>query len=70
MERRIGEIFKFNGKNLQCVEDDSNIACLNCVFFIKKFNIEEDNCENKDMLCISFERKDDKNVKFIDIKED
>ncbi len=70
MERKIGEIFGFEGKKIKCVEDDGKIVCFDCIFFIKKTNTEEDNCENKNMLCISFERKDDKNVKFIEIKED
>lgn len=69
-EIKLGEVFELKGKKVKVVEDIEGIACCNCVFFIEKFDLNKDNCENKDMLCMCIERKDDKNVKFIEVKED
>ena len=33
MERKIGEIFEYNGEWYQCVEDTERISCTNCCFY-------------------------------------
>ena len=65
MERKIGEIFEYEGKKLQVIEDPFD-ACDGCYFD------KEKNC--RDLLdirgkCGSFEREDKHYVSFIEFKD-
>ena len=33
MERKIGEVFEYNGEWYQCIEDTERISCINCCFY-------------------------------------
>ena len=62
MERRIGEVFEFNGVKLKTVRDDLQIPCLVCYFHKVRGFCHE-------MNCIKSERTDNESVIFKEIKE-
>ena len=63
MERKIGEIFEFNGVKLQVVKGfDCGIESDSC-YFLDDFN----NCNPAE--CFAITRKDRTSVKFIKIKD-
>ena len=61
MERKIGEIFEYNGEWYQCVEGND---CVNCVFidYCKSHSKEER--DSAIGLCVSFDRNDGMHVIF------
>lgn len=61
MERKIGEIFEYNGEWYQCVEGND---CANCVFidYCKSHSKEER--DSAIGLCVSFDRNDGRHVIF------
>ena len=63
MERKIGEIFEFDGVKLQVVES-SNCGLNNTSCY---FSDDEIDCEPH--MCGAFQRKDKKSVKFIKIED-
>ena len=67
MERKIGEVFEFEGKKCVAVYDDSlyfDHSCINCVFAEKPISY----CRNK-ARCLPENRQDGKNVIFVEVKE-
>lgn len=67
MERKIGEVFEFEGKKCVVVEDNSlyfNYSCLNCVFAKKPISY----CE-KTARCLPENRQDGKSFIFVEVKE-
>lgn len=63
MERKIGEIFEFNGVKLMCLQGKNIIpSCKGCYFLGK----EEHQCLQQ--LCANYEREDANNVYFKEIK--
>ena len=61
MERKVGEVFEFNGVKLKTLRDDV-FSCKSC-YFSRNMNL----CD--DMSCMWFERTDNKTVIFEEIKE-
>ena len=59
MERKVNEIFEFEGTTLQVVEAE-DMTCDKCYFNYRK------KCDNH---CLQSERTDKKNVMFIKISE-
>ena len=62
MERKIGEIFEFEGKKLK-VEESKGICCYECYFYDKICK------ENETGVCSYDCRTDSKNVIFKDITD-
>lgn len=61
MERRIGEIFEYNGEWYQCVEDTECIKCINCCFYNRGHKL----CTDEDMgACVKEYRSDAKSICF------
>ena len=61
MERKIGEIFEYNGEWYQCVEDTEDISCVNCCFYNGGFKL----CTDEDMgACVKEYRSDEKSICF------
>lgn len=65
MERKIGEIFTYKGKKLQCVEEHLNI-CDRCYYFNRS------GCNDKHIRgeCSENIRKDHKSIIFVEVKEE
>ena len=62
MERKIGEVFEFNGVNLKVKRHLIRFSCKGCYFDKVKAH-----CQN--MSCAPSERTDKENVIFMEIKE-
>ena len=63
MERKVGEIFEFNGIKLQVVKDPGfKNACIGCYFLDNNYN-----CSHRQK-CFASQRKDLTSVKFIKIE--
>ena len=61
MERKIGEIFEYNGDWYQCIEDTERISCINCCFYNGGHRL----CTDESMgVCISEYRSDKKSMCF------
>ena len=61
MERKIGEIFEYNGEWYQCVEDTEDISCVNCCFYNGGHKL----CTDEDMgACVKEYRSDAKSICF------
>ena len=61
MERKIGEIFQYNGEWYQCVEDTEGIICINCCFY----NGGRKLCTYESMgYCVEEYRSDSKSICF------
>ena len=59
MERKVNDIFEFEGTTLQAVETE-DMTCTECLF---------NYLESCDIHCIPLQRKDKKNIIFKEIKE-
>lgn len=55
MERKIGEVFEYNGEWYQCVRRHDSDKCCDCAFY-------KDNCDI--IMCTTDERTDNKEVFF------
>lgn len=67
MERKIGEVFEFEGKKCAVVEDNSLdfiYSCISCVFAKKPLSY----CKKK-ARCLPENRQDGKSVIFVEVKE-
>lgn len=67
MERKIGEVFEFEGKKYEVVEDDKpdkENDCYKCIF-----DIEPGCFSSTRGVCCSTERTDGKEVVFIEVRE-
>ena len=61
MERKIGEIFEYNGEWYQCIEDTERISCINCCFYNGGCKL----CTDESIgVCISEYRSDKKSICF------
>ena len=68
MERKIGEVFEFEGKKIKCVEDVGLQMCEICL--IKDFKLKSCYCISDVIgVCSPILREDSKSVIFIEIKE-
>ena len=65
MERKIGEIFIYNGKKLQCVEDHLDI-CDRCYYF-NRYGCNDKHIRGE---CSKNLRKDHKSIIFVELKEE
>ena len=66
MERKIGEIFEYNGEWYQCVEDTECIKCINCCFYKRGHKL----CTDEDMgACNKEYRSDTKSICFKKLKK-
>lgn len=66
MERKIGEIFEFEGKKLKVVQTEGS-TCYNCYFANRDCD-----CDTRKVLgaCLSETRTDNKPVIFVEVKDD
>ena len=62
MERKLGEVFEFNGVKLETIRKDMRLRCERCYF-----NDFDDFCDN--ISCMWYERTDEEDVVFREIKE-
>ena len=60
MERKIGEIFEYNGVWFQCVEDSIAPDCYDCAFHNKEYDL----CEDDSPECRGYRRSDKTSVVF------
>lgn len=60
MERKIGEIFKYNNKKLKVVETE-DFSCRGCYFLALRYKCYQ-------QLCMCYNRKDKKDVIFQSIE--
>lgn len=60
MERKIGEIFEYQGEWYQCIKDDYLQECISCTFYNKGYF----SCEEGSPECVSHKRNDNTNVIF------
>lgn len=68
MERKIGELFEYEGKKIKCVEDLDLQMCKICL--IKDFNLKSCYCISDVIgVCSPILRGDSKNVIFVEVKE-
>ena len=60
MERKIGEIFEYNGEWYQCIKDDYLQECISCAFYNKGYF----SCEEGSPECRGHKRNDKTDVIF------
>ena len=61
MERKIGEIFEYNGEWYQCIKDTEYTRCINCCFYNGGHKL----CTDEDMgACVKEYRSDAKSICF------
>ena len=65
MDKKIGEIFKYNGVALITIEDKNNDGCKECYFFNGNICTAE---SNQYILCSALCRYDNKSVIFMNKK--
>lgn len=65
MERKIGEIFECKGVKLEVKQDiQSNNRCSNCYFNFYDCNMVEETTG----VCCSYDRRDGKDIIFVEVK--
>lgn len=57
-EKKIGEVFEYEGITLKCVKSIPRL-CSGCYFE------KDEDCSDKDVSCACFYREDEMNVKFV-----
>lgn len=70
MERKVGEVFDFNGVMLQVKDTGKRISCDGCYFNEPKRACDGVRYINQTGKCFRTRRTDDKNVIFVEWKED
>lgn len=68
-EYKIGEVFQFGKKKLKCIYNNGKGVCKGCMFNNLALNM----CNELALFiggCASYERSDNKNVIFIEVKEE
>ena len=60
MERKLGEVFKYNNVKLQVIEQEDGFSCNDC-YFLNGIDCNE-------QLCLRMDRHDRKSVIFKEIK--
>lgn len=63
MDKKIGEVFKYNGVALITIEDKNNNGCKGCYFFNGNF------CTDSDLSCSALCRDDNKSVIFRKVED-
>ncbi|MEQ3307272.1 hypothetical protein AAA294_07225 [Fusobacterium varium] len=63
IERKIGEVYKKDGKKIKCIEAKTKDRCLNCIYNLKKCTVNK----NIDGECFKMLRSDKTYVKFIEV---
>jgi hypothetical protein len=67
MERKLGEVFEFEGKKIKCVEDVDLQMCKIC--FIKDFELKSCYCISDVIgVCSPILREDSKNIVFKEVE--
>lgn len=70
MERAIGEIFDFNGAKLQVKDTGKRISCDGCYFNGLHCLCDEMRCLDQAGACFRIDRTDNKNVIFVEVRDD
>ena len=69
MERKIGEVFEYEGNKIKCVEDLDLQMCKICL--IKDFKLKSCYCISDVIgVCSPILREDSKSVIFVEVKDD
>lgn len=63
IERKIGEVYKKEGKKIKCIEAKSKNTCINCIYNGRRCSKDE----NIDGPCEKINRLDKTYVKFIEV---
>lgn len=69
MERKVGEVFDFNGESLQVMESKDG-SCKRCFFCTHHFPCMHEDDRKITGQCIDFRRSDQKDVVFVTVEND
>ena len=70
MERKVGEVFDFNGVKLQVKDTGDSCTCYGCYFSVHKRKRNGVRFRNQTGECFQFYRSDGKNVIFVKVEGD
>ena len=70
MERKVGEVFDFNGVKLQVKDAGDSCFCYGCYFNGLHCLCDEMRCPDQAGACFRIDRTDNKNVIFVEVRYD